>query len=771
MKLFELVAICLCLPSVGTANMNQGVLLVNIKQKECNWTYCERKDTKDCIRVECINAALTAVPPCHNLPVNCSSVTELILAQNQIQDLPPGTFNDYTSLKLLDLSKNPIEKCQNGSFVGLSELETLIMSHVNPDMGYVIFEVETFGPMEALRNITFHESSMYLVNLLPAFCSLHKKMETIWLYRTFTEYRTILLNDKFTKCLKHLPLKTLIMESSIVGTITQAGFLNFPRTLQHVSLKDNLINFDVVSVMLIPSLHNVQVLDGSCQNSKTCIDVYPWSDWIPNRPQPFEDITARERHGTWDGSGTEIYLMGNLTSVYLHHTMINTTIPPVCWKNNNLINIDISFSAAIHIPGVIKCLCHLKFLNLRGIGHLYITLETFIEMSKLEVLMLGSSNLTNIIFSWQNASLIFRYNKHLKILDLSNLKLSRLHINLFGHLKQLEILILSQNLLNNVSGLFNNLTSIKYIDLQFNKLKDIPVHAIRQLEKLQSNRSSHNNTEKIHLRLDGNQFICTCSSIPRVWKVLNSSLIIKDANVTNGKLKCYINYQPVSFKEALKLLHSLCRKKDIVSIIFLTVVYPFFLCLFLTLTCCFRHRWKLQAVWFAGLQLVGIIDVKTEDGEYMFDAFVAYSAEDEKWVRTCLVRKLEDGRKPYKLCVHHCNFLPGQFIADNIMRAIQLSRKTILVITKSFLDSHWCNFESRAAQAHHLRGTSRIIAVVFPGALERAKKNPGMQGLLETVTYLEWSRIPEERETFWYKLERSLGTPLTNNTVSYYGLI
>ena len=150
-----------------------------------------------------------------------------------------------------------------------------------------------------------------------------------------------------------------------------------------------------------------------------------------------------------------------------------------------------------------------------------------------------------------------------------------------------------------------------------------------------------------------------------------------------------------------------------------------------------------------------------DEDNAVFDVFIAHSQHDEEWVRLQLVRRLESGRPPYSCCVHDRNFLPGEYIADNIISAIRASKKTILVVTKKFVASGWCDFESRAAQSRHLGKTKGgIIAVVFPGAYdEAAKKKPGLCGLLDCVTYLPWTKDRREQNMFWLKLRIALGRP------------
>ena len=70
-------------------------------------------------KLNCIGLGLWFIPSCHTTSVNCSLVTQLLLANNLIKRIPNMAFHSFPNLLHLDLSNNPIGKCENGSFRGL----------------------------------------------------------------------------------------------------------------------------------------------------------------------------------------------------------------------------------------------------------------------------------------------------------------------------------------------------------------------------------------------------------------------------------------------------------------------------------------------------------------------------------------------------------------------------------------------------------------------------------------------------------------------------
>ena len=82
-----------------------------------------------------------------------------------------------------------------------------------------------------------------------------------------------------------------------------------------------------------------------------------------------------------------------------------------------------------------------------------------------------------------------------------------------------------------------------------------------------------------------------------------------------------------------------------------------------------------------------------------YDAFVSYSHGDCDWVIQELRPYLEDEDPAFRLCLHDRDFMAGAAVADNICCAVNTSRRMVLVLSKAFLRSHWCNLEFR--QAHY----------------------------------------------------------------------
>ncbi|VDI16877.1 Hypothetical predicted protein, partial [Mytilus galloprovincialis] len=84
----------------------------------------------------------------------------------------------------------------------------------------------------------------------------------------------------------------------------------------------------------------------------------------------------------------------------------------------------------------------------------------------------------------------------------------------------------------------------------------------------------------------------------------------------------------------------------------------------------------------------------------IYHAFISYRDvdEDREWVSD-LIEKLKKLHK-LKCCNHVYDFKPGRKIVDNIKYAVRKSVKTLIILSKEYHDSHWCNFE--VEYTHHM---------------------------------------------------------------------
>ena len=86
--------------------------------------------------------------------------------------------------------------------------------------------------------------------------------------------------------------------------------------------------------------------------------------------------------------------------------------------------------------------------------------------------------------------------------------------------------------------------------------------------------------------------------------------------------------------------------------------------------------------------------------KYKYDAFISCTREGAKWIKRHFIDRFENDKLQLKFCVAQRDFLVGKTIIDNIMDTISQSRKTILLVDETFINSKWCQEE--LLLSHHV---------------------------------------------------------------------
>ncbi|KAM6289143.1 toll-like receptor 2 [Aegotheles albertisi] len=177
--------------------------------------------------------------------------------------------------------------------------------------------------------------------------------------------------------------------------------------------------------------------------------------------------------------------------------------------------------------------------------------------------------------------------------------------------------------------------------------------------------------------------------------------------------------------------------------------------------------WKLDVGWY--LRAMSRL-VRAKYGRRKVDtvrrcsyhAFISYSHTDAAWVRQELLHRLESTTPPYRLCIHERDFTPGRWIIENIVENIERSSKVIFVLSRSFVDSEWCNYELYFAHQRAVGlGSEDVILVVKEPIDARGlpRRFARLRKMLGTKTYLEWPHESGRQHFFWLQLRSLLGNP------------
>ena len=303
-------------PSYIEANHAEGI--IGCKASECNLERCH---------VDCDGLNLHFIPG-----------SDMV---------PEAGFALFINLKILHISRNPLEHCENGSFMGLNSLTELYIRDVDPETGSLIFESSTFNPLTSLKLLDLSYSSIRMSTIFKAFCGLSDNIETILMDKIFTHH---LIKNIDMPCFHRLKVKKISIDFSNIGQIASNFIFNI-KSVEYSSLKLNRIDW-FINYLFFSILHNLTYVDLSCQYLFSCDTKYPWSEWLPNVPRLYGDnwtiVTTKLSHASNHSKlYILLYIFPNLQTIILRNLFLDTRIKSKlfmpCWANNYLLNLDISF--------------------------------------------------------------------------------------------------------------------------------------------------------------------------------------------------------------------------------------------------------------------------------------------------------------------------------------------------------------------------------------------------------------------------------------------
>ncbi|XP_022625698.1 toll-like receptor 2 type-2 [Seriola dumerili] len=369
----------------------------------------------------------------------------------------------------------------------------------------------------------------------------------------------------------------------------------------------------------------------------------------------------------------------------------------------------------------------------------------------------------------------------LRYLNISGAKLDNITLCLPA---TLEVLDLSNN---NLKDFTVALPALRELHLSGNKFLRLPSGYLfpnLQTLTIQSNTLnvfSHSDLQSYtrlqNLQAGQNKFVCSCDFVA----FLQSGIKEGDVHLTDDE-ESYVCDSPFYLQGKsvgqVRLSVVVCHQVLFVSVscgvaLFVGVLVSVLL-------------WRLHAFWYLKMTWAWLKAKHSSrhrrrlrdgaDSETLlsFDAFVSYSERDTGWVETYLVPELEepteiDGdaanyrtARPLTLCLHKRDFLPGQWIVDNIMSAMERSRRTVFILSENFVQSDWCRYELDFSHFWLFDGEAggepAILILLEPLSKDDIPKRfCKLRKLMSSTTYLEWPQEEERRGEFWRSLRNALG--------------
>ena len=401
----------------------------------------------------------------------------------------------------------------------------------------------------------------------------------------------------------------------------------------------------------------------------------------------------------------------------------------------------------------LNCLRYLdaseSFVVLKTLGQLW---GKEIYLPQLETLNLAKNRISSIDDMRLNAT-----TPNIVYLDLSNNVIQTFSKDSLQNLQNLQGLNLTGNIIFSLDMSINGLLYlpvIEYLDISRNLLTEIPYAFLERL----------NGTLKV-LSVAGNPFSCTCAIEPfQKWILSNSEVVL----LPDYHYRC----KTPSQLSGLSITQVELDCKSHLAFYITCGVFSGLAC-FIMLLIAVKYRWHIKyrlflfLTWRRYYQPIGDWDNDANVNGIRYDAFVSYAHENERdltWVVNELRKNIEEGSQPFRLCIGHTrDFIPGAPLLEAITEAIHNSRKTIIVLSPSYLDSEWCYFETQHAWLRLLNEGKDVIILVLLDPIPDAKMTMWLRQFLCKKGYLRWPPDRAGQKLFFRCLRELMKMPTAVN--------
>ncbi|XP_058516862.1 toll-like receptor 7 [Ochotona princeps] len=334
--------------------------------------------------------------------------------------------------------------------------------------------------------------------------------------------------------------------------------------------------------------------------------------------------------------------------------------------------------------------------------------------------------------------------KKLEVLDLSHNQLTTVPKRLSNCSKSLQKLILRHNQIRYLTEYFlQDAFQLRHLDLSSNKIQIIhqssfPENVLNNLDVLLLHR---------------NRFLCTCDAVWFVWWVNRTEVTIPylATEVTCAGPGAHKGQSVVS-------LDLYTCELDFTNLVLFSFSVSVLLVLMVVVMASHLYLWD---VWYSyHLCKAKIKGYRHLTMSSCYDAFIVYDTRDPavtEWVLDELVAKLEDPKeKHFNLCLEERDWLPGQPVLENLSQSIQLSRKTVFVMTDKYAKTE--NFKIAFYLSHQRLMDEKVDVIILVYLEKPLHKSKFLQlrKRLCASSVLEWPTNPQAHAYFWQCLKNAL---------------
>ncbi|KAK9719939.1 TIR domain [Popillia japonica] len=754
---------------------------------------------------------------CYN-PENCrrfprnfrTGLNRFRLATTSVENITIADLDNLTNIEALEIEANKdLKWIESGAFSRMTRLKSLSISY-NSNLQYL--EEDVFEGLINLENLSIRQNSFdhvknFSFSLKSRFMPNLRKLELI-------DLRCMTVDKDDFRNLNGSLVEEFNLIDSQVEYIHPDALLPLTN-LKVLNLGENLINASVLIALLDHlTLNNITL---------NTLSLYGWG-FKKYVPKEVLEIISKSRikelilsKNQFDIISDDLFpYMPDLQILHLNEVLLSNFTFNAFSKLPNLRTLCLTKNKFPSIPKGAPAQNLKELVVTQEARYFTLDNDTFVNMSGLEKLDLSSNNIRKIpkgsftdigsfdgLTSLKFLSLernpfpnrtfcpeVFAGLRNLEELELAYCAITHLPLDIFKRLPSLRRLDLNRNQIKTIdSVVFSPLTRLEWINLSWNMLSAWSTRLFKHNPKMtalyvNNNKITHFTKAILEdilvldtLDLSGNLFNCVCSNF-KVFSNLNRSTMSHILSLLNQmpNTKCvtekFTDYTIMEYFNKTYLGNE-CKlmPNDILLDYLIPSIVLLIICA-LTAIILYIYRWHIRYWIFLTKMFLSrraqfnrSVSLEGHDN-YLYDAFVSYSSEDRNFV-VRLVAMLENYEPFLKLCVYERDFEIGTFISESVLECVSRSRKTLLIISNSYIKSQWCRWEAQVAENHRLffeneygECVNDSIIMVKLGTISQANLSPMLKYLMKTRIYLQWDSDDSKQRQFWEKLRNALAPPV-----------
>ncbi|XP_045189093.2 toll-like receptor 4 [Mercenaria mercenaria] len=702
--------------------------------------------------------------------------------RGEIGQITKNMFHNLPTLKRLYLKNCSIDFVENGSFTELSNLEKLDLSFneylefkslANITYGLQFTQIKSLNLRrihEILGDCTklTEENLKYISNTSVKNISLDSnRLETMdpkavqyipkSLERVSVRYNRLAFGKYIWELSSYVRrndsanLKYLSLASQRLPDRISQGLKQFYLGKQYSIIRNN--NKRSLDNLKRPNIHKTKSATlshdsingkGSNHESKENHSVYNYD--VNDESDMFLQYFS-SRCGYCPMSSIRIVIPRNLEYLDLHEMRFRTELLQFCMCENKIETLRCDKNMIWNWKGKLLGLNRLKNLTLANNACSRISYDFFDNMTSLVSLNISKNFLGTPLSKDYNGQ-TFKKLANLETLSLAYNGIKQLPINFFRGLTRLRNLTLKGNQIAHVDWNTQYMENLSFVDLADNFIEVINESVRKNWDKLASKTNLSVNLAKNNLQ-------CTCQHLDLIKWFSETRVHFMDYKTYTCKFDNGSVGNLTFVSQIYRSLESECA--NYLTIILATSAAILIGIFAIVAGTVYRYRWNLRYMYYsAKVKLRGYVPVNNDDSEFEHDAFVSYASEDGTFVRQHLVPELEM-KRGLKLLVHDRDFVAGNFVCDNIMRAITTSNKMLIIMTPHFLRSRWCCYEMNMARMEAIKTGRDVICILMKEHVRTSGLPLEVLDIIQQQTYMDYPTGNHQHvQQFWERVADTL---------------